>query len=94
MDSIGLAAAPFDRITSTADPGRGGGRSIRRRLFFDLGVRTYRAGLRNALVVEDSRSGSRTGAADRGRPLLLVRSRQVEESGGRIFRRWIADFER
>lgn len=72
VESLGLAASPFDRHLDSG-PWKGAGTKYPPETFFDLGIRYYRTSLRNDLVREDQPKRvaewwARTGA----RPLLLV----------------------
>ena len=72
IESLGLAASPFDRYLSEG-PWKGAGTKYPPEFFFDLGIRYYRTGLRNDLVPADlpqkvEAAWRKTGA----RPLLLV----------------------
>ncbi len=76
VESLGLAAAPFDRYLDSG-AFAGAGTKFKPETFFDLGIRYYRMGLRNDLVAEDQPERvaewwTRTGA----RPLLLVDPRK------------------
>lgn len=72
VESMGLSASPFDRYLDSG-PFQGAGTKYPPETFFDLGIRYYRMGLRNDLVVENQPElvaawWKKTGA----RPLLLV----------------------
>lgn len=102
VESLGLAAAPFERYLAEG-PWKGAGTRYPPEFFFDLGIRYYRMGLRNDLTPEDlprkvETWWRRTGA----RPLLLVDPGksftvktpwlQVEKDGD--FSRLVADLRR
>lgn len=77
VESIGLAASPFAGYISQGR-WKGAGTKYPPEFFFDLGVRYYRCGLKNALVKDDQPEKvlewwKKTGA----RPMLLVDQRKI-----------------
>ena len=72
VDFIGLSASPFERYLDSG-PFKGAGTKYPPELFFDLGVRRYRTGLKNDLTPADAPAKVRAAYEKYGaRPMLLI----------------------
>lgn len=72
IDSLGLNASPFERYLDSG-PFQGAGTKYPPEMFFDLGIRHYRTGLKNDLTLPDAPARINAAYAKYGaQPMLLI----------------------